>query len=394
MSIFYCPSAKSWCSDHNLTFGSSRKKVLQVTELQNKIPFTLSLNGDNTGPLIGILTGEGKHGNVAGNGPLFKALQIELLHLGGISVVFTAKQLHSDGVDGYLYLPEQDKWVAVSSPFPHLIYNRIPFRSHEKMQSFHHALSSFNDRNIPIFNPGFIVKKDLFALMKKSQNLAPFLPETLTNPNAAELAALLYSHKRVYLKPSSGAKGKGIFVVEYQEDGAVTVVTHEKNKSFSSFHTFWEEMRTILNKKDYVAQEAITPALIRGSRFDFRILVHHTENGYDVTGIGLRASKPLQITTHVPNGGKILPYSLVQTEQHDEFIIRIAAKLGQLLSDEYGFFGEFSIDAGISAQGNYYIYEVNSKPMSFNEEEIERERIKRLCALFFQQTGFIPLKRI
>jgi hypothetical protein len=62
----------------------------------------------------------------------------------------------------------------------------------------------------------------------------------------------------------------------------------------------------------------------------------------------------------------------------------VVEEAGKWLTDHWGFFGEFSIDAGVSSKGNYYLFEINSKPMSFDEQEIEKKRIKNLCRLFFQ----------
>ncbi|MEW9109207.1 MAG: YheC/YheD family protein [Cytobacillus gottheilii] len=393
MNVFYCPSDKSWYSDEVLTFGSSGKPVQRrETGNHEMIPFSLSLKGNNAGPLVGILTGEDNHGNLAGNGPLFMRLQKELLHQGGVSVVFTAKHWHKSGVNGFLYSPAEDKWIPVSCPFPHLIYNRAPFRKHENTQSFHNAITNIRKMNIPFFNPGFIEKKELYELISSSEDLAPYLPATLTNPTASKLKSLLQQYKRIYLKPSRGAKGKGIYVAEWREDHAIALTSHTAQSLYPSFQLFWKDTESQFKHKDYIAQEAISPALIHGSRYDFRILVHYADHSYNVTGIGLRVSNSQQITTHIPNGGKILPYTLIQTKQHDQFIEYIAAKLGHSLSEAFGFFGEFSIDAGISDTGDYYIYEVNSKPMSFDEEEIESKRIQQLCTLFFKETGFKPFQ--
>ncbi|MBR8645638.1 hypothetical protein KEH51_21385 [[Brevibacterium] frigoritolerans] len=43
-----------------------------------------------------------------------------------------------------------------------------------------------------------------------------------------------------------------------------------------------------------------------------------------------------------------------------------------------GFLGEFSIDIGEDESGSLFIYEVNSKPMQFDEEEIETNRLLHL----------------
>ena len=148
------------------------------------------------------------------------------------------------------------------------------------------------------------------------------------------------------------------------------------------------EWETILKEKNYLAQEEIKSRTYDGKRFDFRILAHAENDHYKVTGIGIRQSQKQEITTHIPSGGKLLPYQLLQTEDHDLFIQTIVEQIGQALSEQFGFFGEFSIDLGISQTGKYYIYEVNSKPMSFDENEIEERKIVHLCRLFLQLTGY------
>ena len=84
----------------------------------------------------------------------------------------------------------------------------------------------------------------------------------------------------------------------------------------------------------------------------------------------------------------MLPYIKVKTDRHDQFFDWAVKEIGQLLTEELGYFGEFSLDAGITEKGNYVIYEVNSKPMSFDEPKIEEKRISALVDLFFRKTGF------
>ncbi|KYC97138.1 hypothetical protein B4102_0793 [Heyndrickxia sporothermodurans] len=43
---------------------------------------------------------------------------------------------------------------------------------------------------------------------------------------------------------------------------------------------------------------------------------------------------------------------------------------------------------GRDQSGKLWIYEVNSKPMSFDEEDIEKKRIKNLIQIFYNQTIF------
>lgn len=93
-----------------------------------------------------------------------------------------------------------------------------------------------------------------------------------------------------------------------------------------------------------------------------------------------------EITTHTPRGGKLYPYQNLQSKRLNLTLARIAQKCGEILSKKIGFLGEFSIDIGEDESGSLFIYEVNSKPMQFDEEEIEANRLLHLKNLFMELT--------
>lgn len=389
MTVYYDPEEQSWSGDEHMTFGSSHFPLNIVSDPSGKAyPFALRIKSGNAGPIIGILTGEGKNNSLAGNGPLFKKLQAELLKLGAISIVFSAQSLSEDRINGYLFLPDENKWIQLEAPLPHLIYNRTPFRKHEMEESFQKAAAFFRHKNIPFFNPSFIDKLELYKYMRNDPKLAALLPDTLLEMEKDAFSEFLKKHKTVYLKPALGSKGKGIMMLTLLENETIGLSRLDSKELFHSFSAFWEWFHQKMQNKRYIAQKAISPRLLQGSRFDFRILVHAAKSGYEITGIGIRQSQEQQLTTHVPNGGKIIPYDDIRTEKHQAFIHAAVQSIGTLLKRDIGFFGEFSIDAGLSAEGDYYIYEVNSKPMLFDEKEIEEKRISALCSLFLHLTEF------
>lgn len=339
---------------------------------------------NHTGPLIGILAGRGKNQSIIGNGPFFRELQREIIKNGGISVVFTPKDIKEKTIAGVMYSPELNKWTTVTCPIPHLVFNRVPTRKIESTDSFIEALQFFQSRNIPFFNPGFLDKYSLFEILSHDPIIQSFLPDTIKITERKSLFRFLKKYKTIYLKPAQGAKGIGIYKLCRQNNQ--TVILHSLNDEhiFKDFQTFWKEWKQLLLAKTYIAQESVKPALFKGKRYDFRILAHFTEEGYQVTGAGVRQSRDQEITTHVLNGGCIIPYEDFQTEEHDRFFALIVERAGKILSKEVGFFGEFSIDAGLSEDGEYIIYEINSKPMRFDEIDIEKNRIRTLVQLFLQ----------
>lgn len=342
------------------------------------------LLSNSKGPIIGILTSRKKNGHIAGNFPLFIELQKKLISLDGISFIFTLDGVDEDYIHGFTFIPEKNVWEKIIAPFPDLVYNRVPFRKAEKDVECQQFFTQLKGKNIPFFNPCFIDKFELYILLKEHKFLHQYLPDTIRIFQSEQLWFFLTKHKNIYLKPAQSAKGKGIFKVELDEKMTIKIEGLSMNQMYPSFLSFWKKWETEFYEKNYLAQEEIKSSQYNGNRFDFRILAHAENDDYLVTGVGIRQSQAQEITTHIPSGGKLLPYQLIQTEEHDRFIKLCVHHVGKALSEHFGFFGEFSIDAGISQTGHYYIYEVNSKPMSFDENEIEERKISQLCTLFLQ----------
>ncbi|MFP7295691.1 YheC/YheD family protein [Neobacillus niacini] len=337
-------------------------------------------------PLIGILTAKKKDGTIAGNGSLFIELQKKLISLNGISFIFTLDGVQKDSIDGFTYIPEKNEWERISAPYPDLVYNRIPFRSAEEEIKNSDFINELKEKNIPFFNPGFIDKYELYLLLKDHPILHSYLPPTIPAFEKQTLWSFLTQFQSIYLKPAQSARGSGIFKLELDTEKKAILNGIRQSYEYAAFDHFWDEWEDILREKNYLAQKEIKSKKYDGKKFDLRIIAHANNDTYIVTGVGIRQSQKQDITTHIPSGGNLLPYTLFQTKEQDLFIESIAKQIGFALSQNLGFFGEFSIDAGISESGHYYIYEVNSKPMSFDESDIEAKRIDHLCKLFLQRS--------
>ncbi|MED4227606.1 YheC/YheD family protein [Neobacillus cucumis] len=335
-------------------------------------------------PLIGIVTSRKLNGTIGGNGPLFLALQKKLISLNGISFVFTPEDVSEEYINGYTFFPEENQWRKARFPYPDLVYNRIPFRKSEKEENSQKLFSILKEKNIPFFNPCFIDKYELFQLLKKDSSIAQYLPETILVKNEKDLFHFLKKFKGIYLKPVQSSKGKGIFRIRMDSHSELLLEGINRHTRYPSFTHFWNEWNEELLLKTYIAQEEILSAEYEGTRFDFRILAHANQEEYILTGVGVRLSQKQDVTTHIPSGGRLIPYQQLQSNDHDEFFQTIVSKVGHAITAHIGYFGEFSIDAGLSQTGRYYIFEVNSKPMSFDEIEIEESKIENLCKLFLQ----------
>lgn len=386
MNIFYHDD--NWCQTSEetmITFGGDQHVLAyQEPPGNHALCFHVHVNNGHAGPVIGILTARKADGTIAGNSDLFIKLQKKLIDHGGISYIFTPEDVDDASINGYVYLPVMDQWKKIKAPWPDLVYNRIPFRKAEQSEKLHAFFSALKLKHIPFFNPCFLDKYALYCLLQKHSGLKNFLPETVLVTDLKTLYSFLEKHPSVYLKPSLSAKGKGIFRLSSTGFPQLILEDSKGKETYLDFLDFWEDWGWELIEKQYLVQEEIHSAKYEGKKFDLRILAHANEGGYIVSGVGVRQAVKQDVTTHVPNGGKLLPYDLFHSEELDQFIALTVDQIGELLTSHYGFFGEFSIDAGISSDGNYYLYEVNSKPMSFDETGIEERKIEQLCRLFFQ----------
>ncbi|WP_051405063.1 YheC/YheD family endospore coat-associated protein [Bacillus cihuensis] len=333
---------------------------------------------------VGIMTCQNKKNDfgIAGNLPLFYDLHQELLKHGIFSFIFTAEDALTNTRRGLVYSVEYGKWMKVSVPKPCVIYNRIPFRSFEETSTFQSLLNDFKARNIAIFNPGFFHKYDMFEALAKSPDLSRFLPETILLSSSQVLKDFLEHHREIYIKPGKGNRGYGIAALSLTNTSELIVKKTNGTETYPAFDHFWKSESDRLLRKKYIAQRAIKPKKIRGHRFDYRILVHYQNGVHLVTGKAVRLSQSQEVTTHIPKGGKLYPYNRLQSAELDEQFKTIAEQCGIILSKAFGFFGEFSIDIGEDLNGNLFIYEVNTKPMQFDEPEIERARHKHLRQIF------------
>jgi glutathione synthase/RimK-type ligase-like ATP-grasp enzyme len=335
---------------------------------------------------VGILTCK-KNNNergLGGNLRLFRELTGHLNSNGIVSFVLAVEDVLQGDFSGFIYSESSGNWEKVSVPLPDVVYNRIPSRGFESSKAFLQFKQILDQHSIPIFNPRFVHKLEIYELLRENNFLHNLLPETILLSSSRELFNFLIKHQTLYLKPVTGNKGSGISILSLQPDGKVVASTTKTELSYNSFNEFWiKNAKKYINHK-YIAQQAVKPKKLDGHRYDYRILVHYDEQDYKITGKAIRMSQAQEVTTHVPRGGRIYPYELLKNENTDLLIEKVAGICGKILSEKLGFFGEFSMDLGEDEAGNLYLFEINSKPMHFDETEIENNRLEKLKKIFTQ----------
>lgn len=335
------------------------------------------MNINNSNLIVGILTSMRHSPRLDGNKRYFEILQHELLGSGGISYLFSPSSMGNSIIEGAIFLPRNNKWISSTFPYPHVVYNRIPFREEEETEEFMGALSTFQSRNIPYFNLHFFYKDKLFKLFQRES--LTFIPETIIPESKLHMMKFIRRHNHVYAKPTNQSRGNGILRLTFHSTH--TILQQDLNNVEKDIHT--NELFPYLIQNNYILQRAIHKNTVDGNPYDLRVLVHYIHHTFTISGIGIRVAKHNHITTHVQHGGTIVPLSTVAIDT--EKVQYIATTCGQILQQEYGNIYEFSLDIGIEGS-NYYLFEINSKPMIFDEKHIKATGIKNLIQIFTELT--------
>lgn len=346
--------------------------------------FHFQVEENKAGPLVGIMASPKKEGFI-GNIGLFKRLQLSLARKGGNSIVFTPDQLSDDGMDGFCFLPAHRNWIKMKAPLPDIIYNRLISHEDEvKHLEKVHNLADLYD--IPIFNPCFFDKWELYLQLKSHQELAPFLPRT-SLMNEENLAEFLQTYKEVYIKKRKSKKGIGLSCISNNGHSYILKTTSTKTLLFPSIKKLYQYFCKDGPVHSYIIQEAIATLPFEGRKFDYRILAHANERDFDTTGIGVRVATKQQVTTHVPAGGSIVSLEDLPFELDVPAIRKLINLCGKHLSTFYDNLGEFSADIGVTPDGKLFLFELNAKPMDFDEPEIKTASIEKLTDLFIAKSN-------
>ncbi len=278
-------------------------------------------------------------------------------------------------VRGY-FLKTGGGWILRTVPLPDVIFNRLFGRSKEDsnfMQQFRERLVK---RNIPFFNWSYFNKWEIYDLIHNDPEASKHLPESHINPTPAKMKEMLHKYRFIYLKPSGGYAGKGIFRLTYIPAKGYFARFRRGNRNillrFSNFSRLMDLLRASkVRLPNYIAQQGIRLIQIDNNPIDFRF--HLNKNGSNewvVAGIGAKRAGKGSVTTHVRTGGQIITseYALrtVFGSDADHILhnaVQTAIMLAEKIEQNYPhLIGELGFDIGVDQNEQVWLFEANSKP--------------------------------
>jgi len=330
------------------------------------------------GPLIGILVGPANNTNTPFGG--MTGFIREFMQVGenkALYFAFAAKHVdwNRQVVSGY-FPDANGKWIRRTLPLPDVVYNRLPSRRAENSAAISVFKNKFVSRKIPLFNWSFFDKWDVYRLLDGEQEAAKHVPESIHNPKADEIRRMMEKHRFVYLKPSAGSLGIGIYRLTYTPNRGYYARFRRNGSNVLIRFPRFEGLYKMLQKHNlklqyYVLQQGVRLIELDNCPIDFRF--HLTKNGSNqwvASGIGAKKAGKGSVTTHVRSGGMLMMPELVlrsvfgsRAEHVLDNAKGVAIKLAEAIERNYSHrLGELGFDIGIDQNERVWMFEANAKP--------------------------------
>lgn len=368
--------------------GIPGNKIIFSPEMSRQLylPYTNSTRASffnktlRMGPVIAILT-TGYTGNPATPFGERSALFKGFIQAGSeekpFFYVFTPEMVDwtNQVISGWYYERETARWVRKTSPFPDVIYERLPNRKAESLAYVQDCLARLKENNqCQVFNQGFFNKWSIHKMLNRDITTAEFIPESYLAPSIEKLKQLLQKYNMVYLKPSGGSLGLGIFRITYDPKKGYLCRYHNGKSVLQRFDSLEKLISTYFGGtrfKHYIVQQGIRLIRYQDHPVDFRVHMHKDRSDeWKVIAIGSKVAGDGCITTHVRTGGFIVPTDELLTTQFGEYakeietdIQQAAIRIAQALEQQVdGPLGELGLDMGIDVFRKVWLFEVNAKP--------------------------------
>ncbi|MEF3306501.1 YheC/YheD family endospore coat-associated protein [Paenibacillus sp. GYB003] len=354
------------------------KNQLQVPRSGTCMALSNGAKEIQLGPLIGILT-NGSSSNLSRPFGSRSGLIRDYMRPGHKkSFVFAFVPSDVDWTANTVvgYFMSEGGWTRKTVPLPDVVYNRLSSRKAEKTSSVEHFKERFVRRGIPLFNWSFFDKSDVYNLLDGDKEAFKHVPESHLNPTPERVRDMLEKHRFVYLKPTGGSLGIGIYRVTYHPKRGYFVRFRRNGKNVLYRFQHFSGLMNLLNARsgrlrNYVVQQGIRLIEIDSCPIDFRFHLHKNgHNEWVVAGIGAKKAGKGSVTTHVKNGGQVMTPEQVLDRVFGSKADAIlqnskqtAIKLAESIEkNSRHLLGELGFDIGIDQNEQVWMFEANSKP--------------------------------
>lgn len=277
-------------------------------------------------------------------------------------------------LQGYKYINK--KWIAVEEEIPDMIYDR-GFSRNTSQVEFNNTFRDFlKASGKQLLNPlalaRLLIDKVKFHAFLEEKNIPTLKAYPIQSLESEDFFNSL-RYPKLYIKPTFGSQGKGIYVLEKVHD---EFHLFDHIGQLEIYDTYNHAYQTILSRIEdssrYFIQEAAQIKLYNNAPFDIRVFVQNYGDSYKVSGHAVRIGAQESMTSNLNAGGSAIPLYELDTffqEYYGKTALEIEIQLknvctqaAQELQKTYGHFIEIGFDVLCTLDKGPILIEANSKP--------------------------------
>ncbi|WHY78272.1 YheC/YheD family protein [Neobacillus sp. WH10] len=320
------------------------------------------------GPLIAFLAYRGKKNMSPQKLELFKHRFKNYKKINGLVFICAAKGINpsTKTIEGYYYNPNgknpETRWIYGVFPYPNTVYKRKLIKGYR----YNDLISSIGDR---IINSFFFLKADIAKMSQQDKNFQKYFPYTEMLDTEEQLSKLIKHYHVIYIKPSNGRQGIGIYKVTMDLHGNYQFMDRMKKVLCLGKG---EQLNKFLNKckgKNYIIQQGIE-SLVNNQQIDFRVYAQKNKMGQWVCqGMIGRLAKKGAVVTNLYFTEKLLPgleaiKTIFNTDHAKAIkiqgeIYKQCIAVCEELDKKFGNNGDVAIDVIVDANQRVWILEIN-----------------------------------
>jgi hypothetical protein len=394
-----------------------RKDIAENLLLFDGIQLNARYNGKENrlelGPVLGVLISHlAKSSNeLFGSASSFcKELAQGAKTKGILAFIFTLTDLNLEKQTVMGWTWQGDEWQQSPYPFPDVVYNRITSRRQEKSEEAVLRFSALKEKGTSVFNESFLNKWQVHQLVSTIPEINGIVPTTHLYKGFYTLRDSLSRFSQIYLKPTNGSLGKGIYKIsrDYQK-----YICHQSTmggsiqKNYHRLSDLYQAISPRVSKIPYLVQQGLHLIQINGNPLDFRALVQkNIEGKWTLTSIVARIGQDQSIVSNLARGGTIMavntalaaagPWNALTKPTPNDLKQVSLLLANQLESALEGHFAEFGIDLAVDIFGKIWLLEVNSKPSKNDDQVLSEQKtrpsVKKILDYSLYLYGYKPPK--
>ncbi|WP_240420148.1 YheC/YheD family protein [Paenibacillus periandrae] len=223
-----------------------------------------------------------------------------------------------------------------------------------------------------------------YRAMLNNKELSDHLPPTRL-VNKSNVKGMLDKYRAVYLKPSHGTGGFGIFKLSSSKKG-YRLQNGTRSRSFATFDGAYAAFSKEKGKKIYLVQKGIPLLHFQGRPFDLRVMVQRSpERKWEATGIVGRLARPHKVVTNYHSGGRPMPAHellapFMPKNKQVSYVAglkTLGVKISRHMRGVFPRFRSYGVDIGIDKALKPWIIEVNTSPDKYIFNALTDKRMFR-----------------